>query len=432
MIFMEDNRIETENEDEGMSRLPLEGVRIVDLTHWGAGPLATSYLAEAGAEVIKVESPDHVDPIRYIHYDPVPADRPWNQSSWFNFMNLNKLGITLDLTTETGSQLFLELVGKCDLVAENFRGGVMEKFGLGYDELRTVNPRIIMLSMPLYGATGPWRNYRGVGIGCEMIAGLVELSGYEDGPPMKSGIHHADAFEAAMAASAMLTALYHQRRTGKGQHIDSASTEAVTCCLGETLLGYAMNGRVPPRTGNRDPQFAPHGCYPCKGEDKWVTIAVFSDEEWTQLCRVLGQSDLAADERFRTAGARKQNEDALDELVGQWTEGHTHYEIANKLQAEGIAAGPVLNAAEILDDPQLAARDFFKKVAHPEAGEGIYNGVRARLSKTPCSIRRPAPCFGQHNGYVFGELLGLSEGEIAQLEKSGVIATAPRDAGARV
>ncbi|MFC1940267.1 CaiB/BaiF CoA transferase family protein [Chloroflexota bacterium] len=409
--------------------LPLKNVRITDITQVGAGPMAMSIFAHFGAEVIHVESLRRLDPSRIsggrLEGAASPGERPWNRSAGFNYTNVNKLGITLDLTTDDGRNLFKALIKISDAVAENFRPGVMERFGLGYEELREINPAIIMLSMPIFGSTGPESGYRGYGLGVEMISGMVNLTGYQGGHPMKSGIHHGDAVEAAHGASALLAALWYRSKTGTGQHIDCASNEANLCIIGEYILDFAMNGQERPRMGNRHHSMAPHGCYRCQGEDKWVTIAIASDREWQQFCGAIGHPDLAVDARFSTIVARKRNEDALDEIVSEWTAGFDPHTVTEILQVAGIAAGPVLDIREILDNPHLKERGFFQKVNHPEVGEVTCDLVRAKLSKTPGRVRIPAPCLGEHNKYVFQELLGLSDQEFAHLEEKGIIGSVP-------
>ena len=408
--------------------LALQNIRVIDATQVAAGPVATGILAQFGAEVIHVESPKRLDITRS---QGLPASlqdphaEPWNQGPVFNYVNANKLGITIDLTTSEGCELFKALTRISDVVVDNYRPGVMKGFGLGYEELSEVNPSIIVVSMPIFGSTGPEAQYRGYGIGVEMIAGATHLTGYQEGPPMKSGIHHGDAVEAAHAAAATLVALWYRRRTGKGQHIDSASNEANIGIVGEHILDFLMNDRVRPRMGNRHHSMAPHGCYRCQGEDKWLTIAVASDQEWQRLCDVMGCPDLTADARFSTAIARKINEDALDEIINRWTEPLDHYTAARVLQAAGIAAAPVLDTSEIVEDPHFKERGFVQTVVHKKAGEVPVEPVRVRLSKTPGSNRVAAPCFGEHNEYVFNVLLGMSAEEIASLEQKGIVGATP-------
>lgn len=406
----------------------LKSIRVVDVTQVAAGPIVTSTLARFGAEVIHVESLRRLDPSRspvIPHASGGPTDRPWNRAPVFNFLNANKLSATMDMTTDEGRDLFKALVRISDVVVENFRPGTMESFGCSYEELKEINPTIIVLSMPIFGSTGPEAKYRGYGLGVEMISGMANLTGYEGAPPMKSGIHHGDAVEAAHALGALLAALWYRRRTGRGQHIDSASSEANVCILGETMLGYSMNARAKPRMGNRHPFMAPHGSYSCHGDDRWVAIAVASDEEWQRLCGIMQSPELATDARFSSALARKENEDALDEIIGRWAAELEPWRVTDMLQSAGIAAGPVLDSREIFEDPHLNQRGFFQRVVHPEAGETICDPVRFKLLRTQSSIKTPAPCLGEHNQYVLRELLGIPESEIAVLEEKGIIGTVP-------
>lgn len=438
-----------------MNKSPLEGIRIIDLSQVYAGPLAARTLADLGAEVIRVESavrstrggPKPQAGAVYPGGDPSP--RPYNRSASYNELHRNKLAITLDLSREEGRDIFKKLVAISDAVIENFSPRVMANFGLDYPVLEGVNPRIIMVSISAYGHTGPYRDYVSFGRGIEAMAGLSEMTGYPDSGPIGPGIAYADAVAGLHAALALLTALHERRQTGRGQHIDLSLRESLTALMGEYILGHSMatahrspvdpplqkgkTGEFPqggvskgfPRNANRDSTALFQGCYRCRGEDKWIAIAIESDDEWQAFCRAIGTPAWVHDERFADLPGRVRNQTALDHLIEAWTSQHTPEEAMRILQKAGVKAGAVRSARGIFSDPHLRARGFFEKVTHREAGTHDYPGVPWKFSGTPVSIRRPAPCFAEHNDYVFGELLGMGKGEIARLESEGITARTP-------
>ena len=418
----------------GFDSLPLAGFRALELAEVWAGPFCGVLLGDLGAEVIKVESIQRLNrgPVRPApnaagYPDGEPGERPWNRSANFNGVNRSKLGITLDLTSPSGVDTFKELVNLSDVVFCNYAYGVMEAFGLGYDDMRRTRPDVIVLMMPGYGSSGPYKHYRSMGMAIDALTGHSALRGYPDlDPSHLSLVHHPDAVAGVTAAFALCAALHHRARTGKGQFIDMAQAEAFIPHLGEIFLEYAMTGRVRERRGNRHPQMAPHGCYPCLGEDEWVTIAVRSEEEWLTFCSATGLADLARDNRFSTLEARIRNQDALDALLGQWTSGRGKYEVANLLQEHRIPAGPVLDCgADTYDDPHLQERGYFQEVTHPDAGVFPLSGPLWKLSGTDERPQRPAPGLGEHNSYVLEEVLGLSKAALQSLEREGVIGTVP-------
>lgn len=416
-----------------MRRLPLEGVRILDLTMIAAGPYATQILADMGAEVIKIEGPTRYDRYRGTrrprdsanYPQDGPGERPYNRAVRFNEVNRNKLGISLDLTKPKGVTLFKKLALISDVVMENYSPRVMKNFGLDYAVLRGINPQIIMVSMPGFGATGPYRDYVLNGAGAEAISGLQDLTGYIDGPPLKPAGWYGDQTNSLTAAFAVMAALHHRRRTGRGQHIESALREVLTPLIGEAIMEYTMNNRVPNRMGNRHPFMAPHGCYRCKGEDSWVAIAIRDDGEWQRFCRAIGNPSWCREERFAEAMGRQHYQEELDHLIEGWTLQHDHLEATHILQQAGVAAGALLDAGEVLYDPHLRERGYFQEVVHPEAGRAPLPRVAWNFSRTPCPIRRPAPCFGEHNSYIFGELLGLSNDDLDTLLRERAISHEP-------
>ena len=405
-----------------MSRLPLEGIRMLDLTAYLSGTYATVLLADMGAEVIKIESIQ-----RYDGYRLFSPTEPGNieKSSHYNWCNHSKLGITLDLTQPRGVEIFKEMVRISDIVAENFSTRVMGNFGLDYPVLSKINPSIIMISMPCFGTTGPWRDYVGFAHVFEEMSGAVYLTGYIDGPPMVSATSYTDTNAGINGALALLTALHQRRRTGKGQYIDLSQTEVATCLLGEVIADYSMNQRNQSRRGNRHPFLAPHGCYRCQGEDNWITIAVASEAKWERLRQVMGDPKWATEERFATMMSRWEHQDELNKLIEEWTSQRDQYELWHLLQKTGIPAGPMLLAQDLLGDPHLNQRGFHTMVDRAVVGAHKHSCVATKLSKTPGHIKGPAPLLGEHNEWLFGELLGMSKEEIARLEAEKLIGKVP-------
>ncbi len=414
-----------------MSNLPLEGIRILDLSQVYAGPYATKLLADMGAEVIRVESA-----VRSTRGGPEPqpgavypdgnlGERPYNRSAYYNELNRNKLAISLDLSKEKGREVFKQLVKISDVVLENFTPRVMANFGLEYPVLSEVNPKIVMVSLSAYGQTGPFRNYVSFGRGIEAMSGLSEITAYEDGDPLGPGIAYADTTAGLHAAFAVLVALRHRRKMDRGQHIDLSLRESLTALLGEHVLEYSMNKSSPKGNGNCDSSAPFQGCYRCRGDDEWIVIAIHNDDDLQSLCNAIDNPLWTKKEGFNKLLGWQRNQREIDNLIEQWTTQHDHQSVMHILQRAGIRAGAVLDAAQITRDPHLKQRGFFETVTHPEAGTHTYPGMPWKLSLTPGRIRMPAPCFAQHNDYVFGELLGISEEECMQLKAQGVISTVP-------
>lgn len=406
-----------------MAGLPLQGVRIIDACIYWAGPMATVLLADLGAEVIKIESIQRLDYLRLLGGWPTPDG--YEFSAVFNGANRNKYGITLNMNHPEGKRIFRKLVETGDIVTENFSPRVMENWGLSYEALKQINPRLIMLSMPGFGTTGPWRNYVTFGPNVEMVSGMPTISGYPGGEPMMTG-YVADPAAGLMGAVAVMVALQRRHRTGQGQHIDLSQMEAITSFMGEAIMDYVMNGRLQPRRGNRHPSQAPHGVYRCKGNDQWVTVCVTSEEEWGRFCEAIGSPAWTKEPRFSSVAGRCENHNALDDLIEGWTGQREKHEIMRILQEAGVAAGPVLSYAEVLNDAQLLERAFFETVTRPVTGTHPYPGFPAKLTETPVSIRRPAPTLGQDNEYVLKTVLGMSDEEIRRLADDEVIGTVPQ------
>lgn len=387
-----------------------------------------------GAEVVKVESIQRISrgpvaprPGSPGYPDGDPGERPWNRSANFNVLNRSKQGITLDLKSARGVDLFKELTSVSDVVFCNSAYGVMESFGLGYEELRRVKPDIIVLFMPGYGNTGPYRGIRSMGMSIDAVSGHSSLRGYPDlGLDRLSLVHHPDAVGGVTAAFALGVALHNRARTGRGQFIDVSQSEAFIPHLGETYLQYGLTGKARGRRGNRHPSMAPHGVYPCLAEDSWVAIAVRTESEWRELRQVIDAPRLSDDPRFESLGSRLENADALDSTIGQWTSERDRDQIAELLQARGIPAAPVLDCdADTYDNPHLQERDYFQAVEHPDAGTHLLSGPIWKRANESEPRHEPAPGLGQHNHRILGETLGLTSEEIQSLERDLIIGTVP-------
>ncbi|MHB8575205.1 MAG: CaiB/BaiF CoA transferase family protein [Dehalococcoidia bacterium] len=410
------------------NRRPLAGIRIIDFTNAVAGPTATSILGDLGAEVIKIEAPDgrQPNPSGVAPHRAGTPDLPYNRVITFNERNRSKLGVVLDLARPEGRQLFLELAQVSDAVVENFSPRVMGNLRLDYPDLTAVRPDIILVSMPAFGKSGPYRARASYGPGIDAMSGLSHLTGYEDGPPMKPGNFYCDQNAGLLAASSLLAALRHRRRTGEGQWIECAMIEGELQLVAEALIDCQMNGRVQTRIGNRHPRMAPHGVYPCAGRDAWVAIAVATDAQFVALADLIERPDLAADPRFAALAQRLANQDVLDEEIAVWTRQRDHREAQRLLQAAGVPAGSALNAAELLTDPQVRARESFEYVGYPDIPVPFpHTRVAFRLRGRNTHIERRAPGFGEHNDAVLGDLLGARAERLTALRGSGVVADAP-------
>lgn len=398
----------------------LKGIRIADFSWVWAGPYATSLLSYMGAEVIKIESRGRVDQTRKGSIMNGDSFNGYDSSPTFNNANLNKQGVSIDITKPEGAELARRLVAKCDIVVANMRPGKMDKLGLGYHDLVKVKPDVIMLESSGFGCTGPYRGYAGFAPIFASFGGLAYLTGYEDGAPnVMSGVQ--DMRAGTMAAFILITALINRQKTGKGQYIDLSSSECLSALVGPELMEYTMNKRSPFRCGNQDAVMAPHNCYRCKGEDKWISIAVATDEEWDALRLAMGDPDWAKAEEYAGAYSRWQHRKELDAHMTEWTVNYTHYELMERLQGVGVAAMPSFDAEEILKDPHTKARNLFTEVDHPALGKQVVMNPAWKLSKTPARIRKPGPLLGEDNYDVFENLLGMQEEDIKKLEEEQII-----------
>jgi crotonobetainyl-CoA:carnitine CoA-transferase CaiB-like acyl-CoA transferase len=411
------------------STLPLAGVRVLDFTIVWAGPMCTRFLADLGAEVIKVESTTRYDPERgpptgRRNRGGEPQERPYNKVPRFNEYSRGKLGVTVDLKHPDGPPLVRELVKQSDIVVENFSAGVLDRLGFSYPELKQIKPDIILLSMQGFGSTGPEKNNVAYGPTQEAMSGFSMMTGYLGGPPLLTGTLYGDPVGGTYAAATALIALWRKRQTGLGGHFDLSQQETLLSLIPELLLEYEFSGRKLEPMGNRDDSLV-QGCYKCLGEDDWITIALENDEDWRRLCGLMGRKDLLGDARFESQASRLEHQDALDAEIAAWAAGEEHYDLMHRLQSAGIAGLAVLNAAEVNRDPHFHARQFFQPIDHPEVGVQPHGSGPWRFGDSFLPIRAPAPTLGQHNHEVFGGMLGLSDEELARLEAAGVIGTEP-------
>ncbi len=407
--------------------LPLEGVRILDLTMGWAGPLGTRQLADLGAEVIKVEGRAYPDWWRGADYSPEAiGDHLYEKALYFNFVNRNKTGMTLDLTRPQGAGLLRRLARTANALVENYSQGVLPGFGLDYAALKAERPDIVVMSMPAFGTQTPWADVRAYGSTLEHGSGLPQVTGRPTDPPVMNHVAYGDPIGGLSACPALLTALLHQQRTGEGQFIDLAQVECLFPLAAPWIIDQATTGRVRPRIGNRHPRFVPHGCFPCEGEDAWVVIAVTSDAAWRSLCQVIARSDLAADPALATADGRRAAEDTLEAAISAWTGDRSPDEAMEALQAAGVPAGAARGLNElILYEPQLTARGYWQEVERPHLDFPYQPSPVFREDGVPYPIRMPAPTLGQSTREVLGRLLGLSAAELDRLEAERIIGETP-------
>jgi benzylsuccinate CoA-transferase BbsF subunit len=402
------------------TQLPLSGVRIADFTWVWAGPFATLQLAHLGAEVIRVESQNRLCVTRRI--PPfAEGEAGVNRSGYYNQFNQGKLSLSLNFTHPEALEIAKQLVAVSDVVSENFAAGVMNKLGLGYEELKKIKPDIIMISMSGYGAVGPESSYVSYGPAQAPLSGLSSLTGFPDFPPMHVGFSYGDPNGGLHGAFAILAALMHRARTGEGQYIDLSQLETSIALVGEGVMTQIMNGAPPPRIGNRDPYLAPHGLFHCQGNDRWVSLVIANEDEWRRLCAGMGKPTLADDPRFATVAARKQHEDELEQIITAWTEPLSAEAVTDALQAVGVAAYPALTNQELANDAHLHARQYFVNLPHPEVGIRQHAGLPWVFSDTPCQVQRPAPCLGQDTLDVMQRVLGYTPEAVTGLQEKGVL-----------
>lgn len=403
-----------------MSARALEGIRVIELCTGAAGPTVAKCLAEYGAEVLRIESRRHPD----THRGGANEAR-WNKSPSFVKLHRNKKSVTINLLTDRGRDLVLDLVRQSDVVVENFSLGVLERWGLSYGRLCEVRPDIILIKLKGLGNTGPHAHHVTWGPNLLCLFGMTYLWNHPGSPfPTGEGrIQHPDFMAGVAGAAAVMAALLYRERTGRGQFIDSAQIEVGASLLGPFYLDYTVNGRDPLPVGNRKAGSAPYGAYPCAGEaDKWCVISVGSHDQWVRFCRAIGEPPWCGDERFSTPLLRERNRGALDQHVAEWTSLHTGQEVMDCLQAAGVPAAPVQDVEDMLfRDPQARARGLFHELEEPELGPITTEFPPVRMSLTPPGISRHAPLMGEHTEEVLRDILSLSDQQISDLEKEGVL-----------
>ena len=398
----------------------LADYRVVDLSRTLAGPVPSMFLADMGAQVIKVETRRYLDAIRRGRLvEPEKSEveqHPQAHNVW-----RGKLGITLDIAQPEARSILSRLIGVSDVVVESFGPGVLQRLGLGYDRLREIKHDIILMSLKTFTASGPLHAIRGGGPTAHALGGVNSIIGYEDGKVLSLGRYTADLLTGLQTLIALCAALHQRKREGTGQHIEVCLTKSSILAATVAFLEYSFTGRTLKPRGNFDPTMAPYNYFPCLGEDQWVSIAVRTEEQWQGLCEALGNPEWTKEKMFRDKYDRLKNREELERLISPWTREHTAMEVAETLQALGVPAAPLLRAQDRFADPHFQARGLYTWVDHPVLGSEPLFNTMWKMSKTPPQIRGPAPLLGQHNDYVFRALLGMSEKEIDSLTETGVL-----------
>lgn len=408
---------------------PLDGLRVLDLTAWWAGPSATALYAALGADVIHVEGPSRMDGVRMVGLSVGGDDGWWERSNFFLAVNLNKRDLVLDLGSDDGRDLLLRLVAHADVVVENFTPKVLGKLGLGWDDVHAANPRTVLVRMPAYGLDGPWSERPGFAQTIEQASGLAWITGHRDDQPrIQRG--PCDPNGGMHAVIASLCALERREQTGEGCLVESAMFDAALAVAAEPVLEWSTYGTVLGRDGNRSPWAAPQGLYRTAGSDQlreaWLAVSVAGDEQWPALCRVIERPDLAGDVGLTDEAGRRSRHDELDEAIGAWAGGRTLEQAVESLVAAGVPAAPAIDPQSVpMAQPQLAHRGFYEQVDHPVAGTLPIPTLPFRLTGVERWARSPAPLFGQHNDDVLGGLLGLDDDELRRVRADGVVADRP-------
>ena len=421
---------------------PFEGLRVADFAWVGVGPTVSKYLADHGAEVIRIESSTYPEALRRV--GPFVNDTPnIDGSGYYANFNSSKLCMSVNFKHPRGPELVRRLVAKCDVVTESYTPGTMARFGFDYESLSAGRDDLLMVSMPLYGQTGPWANYMGYGHVLQAASGFNHLTGWEDGPPIGTGIAYTDFLVPHFAAVAVIAALDYRRRTGKGQFIDFSQLEAGVHGLGTAILDWTANGHEQIRLGNHDMEAAPHNAYRCR-DGRWVAVACATEKHWEGLKAALGRPEWCDMDRMRRRWQRLNEQKEIDRHLGYWFEDYTRAETEEEFQTEegvegppvrkfttkqvvelfqsfGVPCGIVQSAEEMHADPQLAHRHHYWKLEHPYMGLRTYDAPAFRLSETPGELTKAAPMLGEDNAYVYKDLIGVSDDEFVDLMASGVM-----------
>jgi len=405
---------------ESTGRLPFDGVKIADFSWVWVGPTSTKYLADHGATVVRVETLSRPDILRTIGPFKDGEVAP-NRTHAYNDFNTSKLGLTLNLKTPEGVEIAKRLISWADVYVESFTPGTMAGFGIDYETIREINPEIIMVSTCLMGQTGPASAFSGYGFHAGAIAGFYDITGWADLPPDGPWLAYTDVVAPRILASIIMAALDHRERTGKGQLIDAGQMEMVLQFLSPQIIDYTANGRLVSRDGNRSISSAPQGAYHCAGEDQWCAIAVDTDEDWTNLCRAMGNPSWANDTQFASNSQRMNHHDEIDQHISGWTASLSPQEVMRLCQLEGVPAGVVQRSSDLKVDPQLLHRELFRELEHPEVGRVPHTGHMFKIEGYDSGPRFAAPMLGQHNEQILKDFLGLTEDEITDAVIAGAL-----------
>lgn len=406
-----------------MPDMALDDILVVDLTGGGAGPFASRLLADFGANVVKVESSQRPDASRMMHVDKRETEKPWNHGGYFHQLHRNKYAIAVDFSHPEGKEVLLRLIRNCDVVIGDFVPGVFEEMGMTYEDLVHINPRLIMLSMHSTAHTNPCPDSIEDGGTAEAASGFCNTVGYGDGVPVAPGSPISVQFGSLNGVFAVLAALAERKTSGKGQLIDLSLQESLECAMEEALFEFTVNGQEPRQTGAAHGFLAPQGVYRCIGEDSWVAITINTDEEWSALCKTVGNPMLASDE-YADPMYRSNHKNEIDRLIEEWTVKHDRHQAMHILQAAGVPAGACFDSKDLSKDPHLNERGFFWDL-DLDIGFRRHIGAIMNLSETPATLRQLPPDLGQHNEYVLQELLGMSTQQVEHLKRERIIVNAP-------
>jgi benzylsuccinate CoA-transferase BbsF subunit len=403
-----------------MEKQALAGVKVVDFGWALAGSLTAKHLADHGAQVVRVESITRPDLTRFDRTVSMCSATNPDDKPWFTHFNTSKYSMALNLKHPRAREVVDRLFRWADVINTNFSPGTLSKLGFGYEYSKSIKPDIIMAESGVYGQTGPLAHQRGVDGSGAALSGYLDLTGWPDRGPVGSNLPYGDVVLPSFSATAIVAALDYKRRTGKGQYIDASMVEACIHQIIPALLDWEANRHLQTRNGNRIAYAAPHGVFPCQGDDRWCAIAVFTDGEWEAFCHAIGDPPWTKEPRFATLNSRKENEDVLEELVSEWTKQHSAQEVMQIMQAAGVLAGVVQTVQDLLEnDPQLKEREFLVPLKHPVIGVFSHPTPPYKLLKTKAQVRT-SPCLGEHTEYVCTQLLGMSHEEFADLGRDGV------------
>ena len=399
--------------------LPLEGLKVLELARVIVGPGVGRFLGAGGATVVHVESQKRLDFNRtsFPFKDNISGI---NRAGYFQRYNADKLGMGLDLSKPKGLALMKKLVTWADVFIESNVPGMLTKFGLDYEDVKKLNPGIVMVSSSQMGQQGPLARYKGFGVQTAAMAGFHQITGYGDGNPMGPYGAYTDMVSFHWLLAVLLAALDYRKRTGKGQYIDHSQLEAGIHFLTPAVLDYSANKRSTPQSGNKDVNAAPHGCFRCLGNDRWCAITVFTNEEWLAFCKALGNPEWAMEKKFANLAGRKKYEIELNSRVESWTIQHSPEEVMTLLQSNGVSAGIVSTGEDLNNNPQLFAREHYKVLNHTEIGPVPFSNPPFKFSDSPVEVRRAAPCFGEHTEYVCREILKISDEEFVEMLQEGI------------